>query len=125
MLQLKVRAWHRKNQRMMTPEEVSQEGYTLDPSGRGFAKFANDGTGKFQYASTMIPLIASGQKDKKGVEIFEADIVRYDSRVYQVLWHETGLWMIGDTGKPVDIVMACDEAEVIGDLYSHPERINE
>ena len=122
MKALKFRAWHRKDQKMISPEVLGQDGYSIDPNGKGFLKF--DDAGKLQYFSTMLPLMYSGLKDKNEAEIYEADIVRYQNGIYQVLWYDAGLWMIRQDGKPIDLALLSAEVEIIGDLYSHPERIN-
>ena len=123
MTDIKFRAWHRKEQRMISPQELSEGGYHLDLNGRGLSRIPPE-TGKLQYFSVMLPLIYSGHMDRNNNEIYEADIVRYQNRVYQVLWYDAGLWMIREDGKPVDLAFSSAEVEVIGNLYSHPERIN-
>lgn len=122
MKELKFRAWHRKDQKIISPAQLSEQRYSIDPNGKGFLKI--DSAGKLQYFSTMLPLIYSGLNDRNGNEIYEADILKFENRVYQILWYDAGLWMIREDGKPIDLAKSSDESEVLGDLYSNPEKIN-
>ena len=122
---IKFRGWHRKDQKMYSPDALKEQGYFIDLNIKGFVRFENNSSTKPTYSTTMLPLLGSCRKDKNGVEIFEGDILRYKDKVYQVLWYDTGIWMIQDDGKPLDLTSFASESEIIGDLYTNPDRIND
>ena len=136
MRDIKFRAWDKVNNKWLTADEIHEikgaiTGYSMRKSPANYILFDHgydfDGERlKIEYAIDWCQY--TGLKDRKGVEIYEGDVVRYDD--YQGIAEvgfnriefveEVELW--GGAFYPV-----CNQPsytfEVIGNTYENPELV--
>ena len=130
MREIKFRAWHEKQERMYSAEEMGQDQLTLMPDGRGLANISGADTklSRVDDGRTMIPLQYTGLKDKQGKEIYEGDIVQTmqedEQKAYieQVKWSEDFLcWAVYQNNEFAELYLSAGNSEVIGNIYENPE----
>jgi len=67
----------------------------------------------------------TGLSDRKGKEIYEGDIVKRGNTVFLVVWHEYGwhyAWKVEEISSRMH---ESDKFQVIGNIYSDKELLNE
>lgn len=111
MREIKFRAWDKKNKKML-----------ID-----FISIFND-TCEFDAhcdEEDLELMQYTGLKDKngKGKEIYEGDLVKSDEWVFEVVWDEAGAWKYelrsNNWSPKMGVVLTI--AEVIGNIYENPE----
>lgn len=127
MRPIKFRAWDTKRKKMYSAAEMGRDELTLNPDGRGFVNVNGVSTKLSHYCSHLIPMQFTSLHDKNGKEIYESDIVLFDSTVenmpntrHVIKWldgHFTGGGILGAgdyDGK---------DCEVIGNIHENPEML--
>jgi uncharacterized phage protein (TIGR01671 family) len=119
---LKFRAWDTLAKKFTYPDKGYQGHYVLDLNG----KFQNlqNGSGGDEYVVQQW----TGLKDYESNDIYEGDIVRYelDGTVYTqtVGWGNNG-WEMEDTRLySTPLITNLPNFEVIGNIFEHPELLN-
>ncbi len=143
MNRFRFRAWHRKKQAMGLVKTIL---FLDDQRGCVFADWPGNSVGLFgsDDCDQCVLMHSTGLKDRKGIEVFEKDIIVTDySRThetpfaYKVEWcDEAGQWLfdpflIGDEDGPLlgieEFAQSWEEVqdcEVIGNLYQHPHLLH-
>ncbi len=124
---IKFRAWDKakneiviRNKREMSyfgPEyEISDDGYIIFFSPVGQSPLGDNGEDRF------VLMQFTGLLDKKGVEIYEGDILLNNDYHFEVHWKEAGFFLknIKD-GSDWIMINEHPHSEVIGNTYSNPE----
>lgn len=126
MREIKFRAWDRITKTMRTMDNPN---YTTTGPGwktKYFGDlqwFFSDFVGDFELMQY------TGLKDKKGKDIYEGDIVKWNPwrsgnedawHNGQIMWHEQGKWCIKENyiNTPIGVY---HRIEVIGNIYENPE----
>ena len=131
MREIKFRAWHKKQAKMYSPEEMGQDQLTLMPDGRGFANISGQDVrlSRIDNGLHMIPMQYTGLKDKNGKEIYEGDIVTANYKVmtsrYSVVIRDGHTCL---DARPSSSVLSfhldianTELYEVIGNIYENPK----
>lgn len=123
MREIKVRAWHVKQQKMYSAEELGRDQLTLSADGRGFVNVSGESTEcSIFYGEGMIPLEYTGLHDKNGQEIYEGDCFKGFIDGEEFTW-EIAMDEDRDTlGWSINPGQA-ETGEVIGNIYHNPELI--
>ena len=130
-MQIKLRAWDKKRNKMWSAEELGRDELTLNPDGRGFVNVSGASTKLSQYMPHLIPLQFIGLKDNNRNEIYGGDILKFGEGKYngkgigQVVWNKTnaGFYIknIGSFKVPPSFEFTDVSLEVIGNIYKNPE----
>jgi hypothetical protein len=129
MREIRFRAWHTKNKKMFSAEEMAADQLTLLPTG----EFINVSSADTRLSniipqSAMIPMQYTGIKDSTGKDIYEGDILRHPSsnECFAITWAPMRCGFRADYGNKghSDIEMqigirGC--AFVIGNIHENPE----
>jgi uncharacterized phage protein (TIGR01671 family) len=125
MREIKFRAWDKVSKRMLysyEPEEQGRREYIMVQFGIGFSDWKKSDLEIMQF---------TGLKDKNGIEIFEADIVRinhphditgdFTNAIGEVFWwdEEGGWYHSNNHGRPPKRMW--EYVEIIGNMYENPE----
>ena len=119
---LRFRAWHRKEQRMMSPIDLYHTGQVVHATpGSGFKEPLHVGLEVDLMQST-------GVEDQKGQEIFEGDIVQFQSEIKYLLLvrvitydAECGRFSTAKCGDEEGEYLGRYDAIVLGNLFEHPQ----
>lgn len=125
MREIKFRAWDTVNKKMYSAEELGQDEMQINPDGRGFFNASNVSPRLSQYYNHLLPLEYIGMRDESGKEIYEGDILEYDTKSglsksvvkYQ---DKLGAFVIGD----VNLIFEFKPVKVIGNIYDNPELLS-
>jgi len=78
-----------------------------------------------QLNDTTVLLQCTGKKDKKGVYIYEHDIVKLQNKKLKVVKHERGCWWLVDNNnkkkEPLYKYWESNDIEVVGNIYENEE----
>lgn len=126
MRELKFRAWH-KNQKKLLPV------WSIDSDARGWI-CAGEGRSGLNYTgepSEFELMQYTGLKDKNGVEIYEGDLCEYNAGispnsalVFKVVWDNSKARFGENQAMSVhdgSFLRASAKVEVIGNIYQSPE----
>ena len=78
-----------------------------------------------QTGAYLIPMLFIGSKDKYGIEIYGRDLMRMGKEVFKIVYSASLAQFVGDWGRS-DFALSdsiLSNAEVIGNIYEHPEII--
>ncbi len=129
---IKFRAWHSKQKKMYSAEEMSEDQMCLLPTGY-FINVSGTSTklSRIDFDRIMIPLQFTGLLDKNGKEIWEGDIVKdywryklyavsFFSGAFRGHYDDLEPQSENSTGWLFDKVEA-DNCKVVGNIYENPE----
>lgn len=127
MRSIKFRAWDKKTRQMSIPLMIKDI---------SVVEFRENWFADMGWVFTeLVWLQFTGLKDKLGNEVYEGDILKFNSslhtlpdKFYEVYWSDGGAWFIKEKAKS----RSFDEgeringfhlyySEVMGNVYSHPE----
>jgi uncharacterized phage protein (TIGR01671 family) len=129
MREIKFRAWHMKQNRMYSAEELGRDQMTLMPDGRGFANISGCSTSLSQIDNgrTMIPEQFTGLKDSKNVDIYEGDIVKRGDSCGEVYYHVERAAFVVDgvygERQPDKALPLRRNTEVIGNIHQNADLV--
>ena len=121
MREILFRAWHTKQKRMYSPEEMAADQLTLLTTGY-FINVSGTSTklSKIDFDYVLIPLQFTGLLDKHGKKIFEGDIFNYGGkRNFVVIFHKG--YFCYKSGPNEYHIFDETQVEVIGNIYENPE----
>jgi uncharacterized phage protein (TIGR01671 family) len=126
MREIKFRAWHKQLKKMFSAEEMAADQLTMLPTGKFINVHTIPALSRVNY--DMVPLQFTGLKDGNGVEIFEGDIVQYETKfgtaTGRVSWQDfRACWAVGKEYTNSDLWKHCRNGaacEVIGNIFEHP-----
>lgn len=129
---IKVKAWHKKMNRMFSAEELGRDQMTLSADGRGLVNISGRSTEESVfYGETMIPLEYTGMKDKNGKEIYEGDIVD-EKYKWQIVFEDGAFYCEQSTFSRQllwEVIHKRYKAqcplEIIGNIYESPELLKQ
>lgn len=128
MRELKFRAWDKENKEMFFAGDLRFYGKEVLATDCWWGEnCVSPGVKR----STIL-MQYTGLKDKNGVEIYESDIVKYwlptlkKEHIGVVSWNKdfAGFWLEGKKWSEIDW-MKLGKIEVIGDIYQHPELLED
>jgi uncharacterized phage protein (TIGR01671 family) len=136
MRELKFRAWHNKQKKMYSAEELGIDQLTLSVDGRGFVN-VHDGNREFsRFYYFMEPMQFTGLHDRNDKEIYEGDILKRTGCLH--VFEETPFdiigkveWCVGDAGfrficyTEEHIFVIQTQDEVIGNIHENPDLLKE
>ena len=130
MREIKFRAWD--GEKMHSPIEWSDNG-VLYPNEYIYDNCPNKGDLGLLYnigRGGVEMLQWTGLVDKKGVEIYEGDVVKTKNSKYKVIFDKCCFWGVDELGKyPIyqirNYVLDDERFEVIGNIYENPELLEE
>lgn len=99
MREIKFRAWDTKRNEML-----------------GWI-FLKEKQAKFLEYDWLISMQFTGLKDKKGVEVYEGDIVKIQNEHLKVEWVENGYWMRNENFDQKLTMNETLDSEIIGNIY--------
>ncbi len=128
MRDFRFRAWDDENKKMYSPEELEQEGKNdMEKTIYGYLSYGSLLIYDFKNQedpSQLFPLQSTGWVDNNQKEIFEGDVVKSDTGMYQVIWSEeiAGFILLDNNGT---IAMGgpymADSFELKGNIFENPE----
>jgi len=124
MGKIKVRAWHKIQQKMYSAEELGEDQMTIMPDGRGMANISGRDTRLSQVDNgrIMIPLLYINHKDKDNKEIYEGDIVNlWGGTFAQGFWEYNSIIRIEITGACLTALEEAENIVIMGNIYENPE----
>lgn len=125
MRKIEFRAWLKHEKKMIDVKAIDWDdvGNIISvnyPSGKAYSGYDGDNIELMQY---------TGLKDKNGVKIFEGDIFKWGSTLYQVIYADFGFKVNYVKGHneiylydfQLNYFEENDEIEVIGNIYENKE----
>lgn len=112
MREIKFRLWDKEEKKMYTPARIFADGFTLD------FKSENKGGILMQY---------TGLKDKNGKEIYEGDILGWESDSIpnaEVIYNQKDCRFTPFSRSCPDDKWVFNGGEVIGNIYENPELLS-
>ena len=117
MKDIKFRAWHKHDKRMMFRGLFDRNWYTESKVGKcidGIHPSDKNNVEIMQY---------TGLKDVNNVEIYEGDIIPFENYKLECIIAEDGVWFENDklTFRYDDLEKYGEPVKVIGNIYENPE----
>lgn len=136
MEKLKYRAWDKEFEEMLQVQAVICKPKALLPKGERMEPYILDEHNDIHYFDDIEILPYTGLKDKKGVEIYEGDILKFSQTTGIVKFETTQFkidWVIGAIGMRGDLeywVNLEDEEgiegiRVIGNVFENKELLDQ
>lgn len=112
MREIKFRAWIKDKKKMVYGKDATSSAHFTD---------------SFKYRKNEVELMQyTGLKDKNGKEIYEGDVIKAESRLWQADFKDG--CFVGVDFKNVAwdelVNIGYGETEVIGNIYENPELLN-
>lgn len=116
----KYRAWHFKQNRMFSAEEMAEDQLTLLPTGQFINVSGIDTSLSVIYPNDiMLPLQFIGLFDKNGREIYEGDVFpSCDDGYYDQVIYDENKFILEPYG---DDSVYWEELEIVGNVYENPD----
>ena len=124
---IKFRAWDKEQNKMLLPDKWDWDWYLCNEYGvLSFpVMIARDYVMSYQTKKELILMQYTGLKDKNGVEIYEGDIISFDSNTSIVFYNSSHCaFMLADGGARGRGYLRLGQLssldiEVIGNIYEH------
>lgn len=117
MRDIKFRAWHKHDKRMMFRGVFDRNWYTEAKGGKCIDGIQPSDKGNVELMQY------TGLKDKNGVEIYEGDVVSFDSESLECIIETDGAWFENDnvTMRYDDFKKYGEPLVVTGNIYEKPQ----
>lgn len=132
MESISFRAWDKEEKKMHKVK-------TIEFSRRGariihLAEVQSNGKGDHKRWHSSVKLIQStGLKDKNGTEIYEGDIVKYNSvpnpflsdKYFEIIQARSGEWRIDNYIEGHELAFCNHQVEVVGNIFENKELLRD
>ncbi len=122
MRDIKFRAWDKDNEVMVYSDDNPHDDFVFIVENDGLQFYYLD-TDRHLMDTNSIRLQYTGLKDKNDTEIYEGDILSYESRIAgkRMLVVEWSQWDAMFIFGEIRVDYATKNSEVIGNIYERPE----